>query len=94
MNDLTIPFTQYVRPDGRKRPVDAPADRETYDLAQQVIAAGMRFECEVLTTGQVSLTVAHRDEDVAIELSPNGPEIDEALQRLVRKAHALIGAER
>lgn len=86
-----IPFTQYLRPDGRQVPVtiDRPAD--VADLAQRIIDRGFRFECEHLTTGHASLTIAGRDDDVDIEVVRNGPDVPVAVDRMVKRFAAKIG---
>jgi hypothetical protein len=79
-----IPFTQYMRPDGRTEQVDFECDDEAVALkADQIIAAGFRFECEVLTSNEVSLTISDGDDDLAGELCQNGPEVPIAIARLV-----------
>ena len=52
--EMSIPFTQYLRPDGRKRAVEIDMSKEVEDLAKRFIAAGGRYECEELTTGHAS----------------------------------------
>ena len=81
---MAIPFTQYLLADGRKRTeyIDRPWEVEA--LAQQFIASGGRFECEILTTGEVSLTAHRNGEDVAIEICANGPEVPRRVDALVR----------
>lgn len=82
-------FTQYMRPDGRKVPVEIDCSEEIEALAGEFIAAGGYFECEHLRTNHASLTAGHPDAeqgDIAIELVPNGPKVPEAVDRLVRKA--------
>jgi len=84
-----IPFTQYVRPDGRRRAVEVERSPEIEQLAEQFIAAGGRYECEELTTGHASLTAVHPDcetGDCAIEVVVNGPAVPEAVDRVVRKS--------
>lgn len=88
---MGIPFTQYVLPHGRRREetIERPADIEA--LAQKFIDAGGRYECEVLTTGEVSFTAVFCDEDgdeqdVEIEICANGPAVREAVDALVRKS--------
>lgn len=84
-----IPFTQYLRPDGRKRMVSIkmPADIEA--LAIRFIESGGWFEVEELTTGEVSLTACREDgfdvEDIAIRVVPNGPGVAAAVEGLVRE---------
>ncbi len=80
-----IPFTQYLMPDGRKRDVSISRPKEIYDKALDIIDAGYRFEAEVLTTGQVSLTITGRDEDVDIEVVENGPKVPLAVDNMVNR---------
>lgn len=91
-----IPFTQYLLPDGRRQTITIERSPEIEAKAATIIAAGLRFETEVLSDGAtVSLTVSDpvEEEDVAIELVPNGPGIPDAVDRLVEAA-ALIVARR
>lgn len=65
---MSIPFTQFLMPDGRRMlkfttakamcreiTIDRPAPIE--DLAKQIIARGYRFEIEMLMTGQISMEI-------------------------------------
>lgn len=81
-----IPFTQYVLPDGRQKPVSIEVACDVAEKAASIIASGLRFECEILRTGHVSLTIHDPDEgdDVAIKVLPNGPGITEAVEAMVR----------
>lgn len=90
---MSIPFTQYLRPNGRKALtfIERPAEIEA--MAQEIRAKGYRFESEELREGTVSFTVAspHEDEgDIAIELVPNGPGVPDAVDKLVRKVWKLL----
>lgn len=84
-----VPFTQHLRPDGRKceTGIERPADVEA--LAERFIAAGGWFEAEVLMDGHVRLTacavVDDEPQDIDIELVPNGPEVPEAVDRLIHR---------
>lgn len=97
---MTIPFTQYLLPDGRKRPISIDRPQDVEDMAAEFIEAGGWFEAEMLTTGKVSLTacmiVDDEPDDVEIVLTDNGPGIEEAVDKLVRAAvkHVQTGAPR
>jgi len=82
---FNIPFTQYLMPDGRKRDVSISRPKEIYDKVLDIIDAGYRFEAEVLTTGQVSLTITGKDEDVDIEVVENGPKVPLAVDNMVNR---------
>ena len=86
----SIPFTQYTWPNGEPRQIFVGRPPEVMNKAFAIIAAGFRFETELLTTGEVSLTLhdPETEEDVDIEVVPNGPEVPAAVDRLVeRNAH-------
>jgi hypothetical protein len=87
---MTIPFTQYLRPDGRPTPVEIDRPEDIERMAQRFIDAGGRFECEHLTTGHASLTATWNGEDIAIEVVGNGPEVPAAVDRLVASASAQV----
>jgi hypothetical protein len=89
-----IPFTLYLMPFGEKVPqwINRPADVE--DKARAVIAAGGRFEVEMLQTGEASFEVVREKdgetESVAAEFCANGPDVPAAVDKLVADAHARI----
>jgi hypothetical protein len=82
---MSIPFTQYLLPNGERREtsIERPSDIEA--KAQAIIDAGFRFECEMLTTGAISLTISSGEDDVAMEVCTNGPAVLVAVDRLVTK---------
>lgn len=87
-----IPFTQYLRPDGRQHPIEIERPKDIEEMARRMLLYGWRFEVEELSTGDVSLTVhdPRAEEDVAIEVVPNGPGVLEAVDRLVQVAHDVL----
>jgi uncharacterized protein with GYD domain len=89
---MSIPFTQYMMPDGRRVPVSIERPKDVEAIAQRFIDAGGRFECEMLSTGEISLTavceIDGEEQDACIELCGNGPAVPEAVDRLVRAAIA------
>jgi hypothetical protein len=78
-------FTQFVRPDGHPREVSIDRPQEVADKAKEIEDRGYCLESEVLMSGQVSLTIFDPDDerDLAIELVPNGPEVPEAVDKLI-----------
>jgi hypothetical protein len=87
---MTIPFTQYLLPNGRKRDAEINRPAEVEEIAQRFIASGGRYECEVLRTGHVSLTAVKNDDDVEIVVCANGPGVGEKVDELVRKSAAHV----
>jgi hypothetical protein len=87
---MPIPFTQYLLPDGRRVPVSIDVEPDIQALAEELMSAGHRFECEMLRTGEVSFTVTAKEKDepdIAIEVCANGPQVLVAVDNLVKKAH-------
>jgi len=91
---MSIAFTQYLRPNGRRRDVEIERPSEIEAMAERFIVAGGRYECEELTTGHASLTAVHEvdgeEQDVAIEICPNGPEVPGKVDALVRRSLAWL----
>lgn len=79
-------FIQYVRPRGERRFITIAVSDELHALAMAAVRENYVFEAEVLTTGQVSLTIAGRHIDVAIEICNNTTaEVMQAVEDLIRK---------
>ena len=84
-----VPLTQFMRPDGRQVPVTIEVAQDVADKARTIIARGFRFECECLSTGQVSMTITDPEKgDLDIRVRENGPGIREAVEDMVRRFHA------
>lgn len=88
-----IPFTQYLLPDGRKRAVRWECTSHEQEVkARALLDAKARFECEMLQTGDVSLTCEMDDNEgetqtLAHEICTNDKAVVEAVARLVERAH-------
>lgn len=81
---ITVPFTQYIMPDGRVRTVSIEVSGDLSTKVKDILDAGLTFECEVLTTGQVSMTItSHLYGDLDIRVVPNGPGVREAVESLI-----------
>lgn len=90
---MSIPFTQYKLPDGRKQEVFFSTTPEIEAQAQRFIKAGGRYECEILTTGEVSLTAEINnlyDDDesphMCIQICKNGPDVIKKVEELVKNS--------
>lgn len=80
-----IPFTQYLYPHGIKKPVSISVAPAVAEKAHNLIEKGLRFECEILSTGEVSVTITDpEDGDLDIRVIPNGPGVREAIEDMVR----------
>jgi hypothetical protein len=85
---MSIPFTQFLMPNGRQTPVEIDRPPEIEALAKRLLDAGCHFEIEMLTTGEVSMEVvwSQQEEPVASALCPNGPEVPVSVDQMIREA--------
>ena len=88
--DKEIPFTQYLRPNGRKTSVSIEMPEDIVGLAFAFIIRGGWFEVEELITGHASLTACYvvdgEPQDIAIRVVENGPPVVPAVEALIREA--------
>ncbi len=96
---MSIAFTQFLRPHGRRQTIAIERPAEVEAQAAQLMGAGARFEIEELMTGMVSIEIladnpkdADEPHSLALELAPNGPQVPNAVDLAVRTA--LLEAQR
>ena len=90
-----ITFIQYLRPDGRKRPLSIEVQCATGEMADFLTDNYMaRFEVEVLTTGEVAMSVERDNlgevDVLANVIVPNGPSVPKAVEELVATAYGVM----
>lgn len=79
-----IAFTQFLLPNGQRRTVYVERSKEVEALAKKIAEAGYVFECEVLTTGHVHLTISNEINDWASEVVSNDAAVPEAVDRMIK----------
>ena len=89
-----VPFTQYLRPNGRAQAVQIDRPDDIADMAKAIVACGFRFECEELMNGICSFTIADDNQDYAIELCPNGPGVPDSVDKLIRNFDLAAACEK
>jgi len=90
---MDIEFTQYLRPDGRTKVVQMDRPEDIVLMAEKILESGKyRFEVEVLMTDQVSVTCfdTEEEEDIAIEISANGPPLPAAIDKMIGDAFDIV----
>lgn len=80
-----IQFTQYLLPNGKRKLTSIERPQNVWEEAEEILKAGYRFECEMLTTGHVSLTIAGKNTDVEIEICRNDAEVPKAVDRIITR---------
>jgi hypothetical protein len=94
-----ILFTQYLRPDDRQVPVWVDRSPEIEAIARELVEAGVVFVIKELASwacvgARVVSMAAEREGDViAREECPNGLEVPDAVDRLIRTAKAHLDAQ-
>lgn len=94
---MTVSFTQYLLPNGRKSPVEISLSEPVEKMAHELIERGHRFECEMLSDySTVSFTISAIDPDepdVAITLCKNGPTVPGKIEEMITKFYKGMGEE-
>lgn len=88
---MSIPFTQYMLPDGRVKKVLICMPDEIESRAKALIGDDCRFEIEMLSSGEISMTCERDDEVLSIEVCQNGPDVLLAVERLIDVAEEQLG---
>ena len=87
-----IPFTQYLLPDGRTKTVHWVCKSEDQERKAKLrVKARAIFECEMLGTGDVSLTCEREDHEgqpqtLAHEICSNDKSVVDAVEKLINIA--------
>lgn len=90
---MTIPFTQFLMPNGRQVSVTIERPDSLAPLVSELLERKVRFEIEMLSTGLISMEAMRDEESLAAEICPNGPEVLLAVDRMIRAAHAALKHE-
>ena len=81
-----IKFVQFVLPNERSSNVEK--------MAKYLVERDYRFEAKVTKTNEISFscerTIPEKTEVIAIEVSPSGPEVFQAVDKLIEKAYKKI----
>lgn len=81
-------FTQYMLPDGRRKPIETEVSDDLRDKVQAILDAGLKFEIEILRNGMVSATICDHDNDMgdlAYSITSNGPAVTEGIEKMIRE---------
>jgi hypothetical protein len=80
-----IPFTQFLRPDGRTVQVSIERPANILAKAEAILLAGYHFEIEMLATGEIHMTVGEGDEDFDGEICTNDEAVPATVDILVNR---------
>ena len=92
---MEVHFTQFMRPDGRRKAhvIDRPDDIGL--AAQELIDAGCHLDIEALRTGHISMSVEREDDEgetdvLSNRVCGNGPPVPVNVDEMIREAHAKL----
>jgi len=87
---MSIPFTQFLRPNGRRAltSIDRPPGIEK--MAHELLQIGCKFEIEELQTGPVSMEVVLNEEPIASRLCANGPLVPQNVDEVVEEGYKTL----
>lgn len=87
---MDIPFTQFLRPDGRRREIFIERPDEICEKAMDIIKAGYRLEIEELKTGHINMTISDDEDDYEREIVNNGPGVPLAVDKMVNRFYGRL----
>lgn len=87
LNTFEIELTQFHLPNGRQEKIQTDISKDFEDAYNFMLSQNCKLEAEVLRTGEVSITITNSDEDLMIEVVPNGPEVQTAIKKLLKEFH-------
>ncbi len=97
-----IKFTQFLRPDGRRKQIGIERTPDVEAIADKLVEAGCSFEIEVLRNGVVSMEVVRdvepeNDDDdghrvLASEIVANGTLVNGCVDEMMRNAEGRLSS--
>lgn len=81
---MNLTVTQFMRPDGRKKPISLEIPDDCKAKVKEFQACGCAITCEQMMNGQVVQYITHNEGDFAIEMSNSGKDADVALLKMIR----------
>lgn len=82
-----VPVIQFLMPHGERRETSTNLPVSCRELFNDMTRAGCRFEAEMLTTLQVSITISNPqdEEDIDISVTLNGPDVQAGMIAMLER---------
>lgn len=90
---MTIIFTRFSRPNGRRSKVKIDRPTDIDKMARDLVRMGYDFEIEVLRGDEIHMTVSNEDGDLCSRICENGPQVPISVDSMIVEAH-LMALER
>jgi hypothetical protein len=83
---VIVPVTRFCLPDGRQVPDETTISDDCKAKYEEMRAAGCRLTAEILSNGNVTCCIEHREYgDFDISLTENGPEVQAGIETMLRR---------
>jgi anti-sigma regulatory factor (Ser/Thr protein kinase) len=82
---VTVDVLQFVLPSGMEHKATTDLPDEASEDYKNMVKSGCRFEAEILTTGEVSVTISDGDQDIDISVTSNGPEVPAGMVEMLKR---------
>jgi hypothetical protein len=80
-----VSVIQHLRPDGRQRHVFTQLPAEVAGAYEDMTLCGCWFKAEVLTTGEVCVTISNDEENFDASITPNTPSVQEGMAKMLAR---------
>lgn len=81
---MIVEVTQFKLPDGRKVLQTVNVSDDCQEGYKEMLESSCRLTSEILMDGHVSLCIESKEEDYAIEIVENGPEVIETIENMLK----------
>ena len=82
---MFIDVVQYTQPTGKRKEVGTNISDDCKENYQDMVKAGFRIAAEILYSKEISLTIENHEKDVDIEVVGNGPAVQEAIEKMIKR---------
>lgn len=85
---MTVDIIQFKLPTGASEHITWEVSDDCEVGYEALKKHGCRLTMEILRTGEVSSTIEHPEGDFDGDVTPNGPEVKVALEKMIRRFDA------
>jgi hypothetical protein len=82
---MKVEMKQYLRPNGAVRVISSFLSDEFADSIHSMGECGCWLEAEVLTTGEVRVTVTNNEADLDFSITRNGPDVRDGIEQMLKR---------
>lgn len=84
---MQVQVRQFIRPNGRQEMRFEEIPDRYEDLYKEMQASGCELQAEALTTGELSLTISNKEQDVDITITRDDAQVQMGICQLLENAN-------